>query len=183
MLKKKDGYYIEMLFSQDLIRKRISEIALRITGDYADKNTLIIAVLKGSFIFCADLIRNLDFLFAFDFISLSSYSGSVSGGKVKVVSDLKENPEGRDIVIIEDIADTGHTLDFLIGELAAKKPKSIKTCVLLDKKCARVKNIPVDYCGFEIGNDFVVGYGLDYNGFFRGLPYIGILVADRKSVV
>ena len=175
MAKNKENYSIEALFSQDLIRQRVREIALQITKDYEDKNTLVIAVLKGSFVFCADLIRDLNFIFAFDFISLSSYSGAAAGEKVKVISNLKENPEGRDVIIIEDIADTGHTLEFLHKEIAAKNPKSIRTCVLLDKKCARVKNVPIDYIGFEIGNYFVIGYGLDYNGFFRGLPYIGIL--------
>jgi hypoxanthine phosphoribosyltransferase len=175
MIKKTDKYSIEVLFTHDAIQKRVVEIASQIQKDYENKNTLIIAVLKGSFVFCADLVRNLNFLFAFDFISLSSYSGSVSGGAVKVISNLKENPEGRDVIIIEDIADTGITLDFLQKELAAKKPKSIRTCVLLDKKSARTKDITIDYTGFEIGDDFVIGYGLDYNGFFRGLPYIGIL--------
>ncbi|MDR1195751.1 MAG: hypoxanthine phosphoribosyltransferase [Endomicrobium sp.] len=175
MSPNKKNYSIEILFPQDLIRARVREIASQITRDYENKNTLMIAVLKGSFVFCADLVRHLNFLFAFDFISLSSYEGTGAKGKIKVISNLKEDPEGRDVIIIEDIADTGHTLDFLHKELAAKNPKSVKTCVLLDKKCARVKNVPIDYSGFEIGNDFAVGYGLDYNGFFRGLPYIGIL--------
>lgn len=175
------NYSIDTLFSGDLIQDRVSQIAARIEKDYKDKNTLIIAVLKGSFVFCADLIRNLNFVFAFDFISLSSYSGSVTDGNVKVISNLKENPEGRDVIIVEDIADTGHTLDFLHKELSAKNPKSIRTCVLLDKKCARVKDVPIEYAGFEIGNDFVVGYGLDYNGFFRGLPYIGILRLSENN--
>jgi hypoxanthine phosphoribosyltransferase len=180
MSPNKKNYSIEILFSQDLIRERVREIASQITIDYKNKNTLMIAVLKGSFVFCADLVRYLDFLFAFDFISLSSYEGCRAKDKIKVISNLKEDPEGRDVIIIEDIADTGRTLDFLHKELAAKNPKSIKTCVLLDKKCARVKNISIDYSGFEIGADFVVGYGLDYNGFFRGLPYIGILHLNEK---
>jgi hypoxanthine phosphoribosyltransferase len=181
MVKNKENYSIEVLFPQDLIQRRIREMALRITNDYEDKNTLIIAVLKGSFVFCADLIRNLNFVFAFDFISLSSYCGTATDGNVKVISNLKEDPEGRDVIVIEDIADTGHTLDFLHKELAAKNPRSISTCVLLDKKCARVKNVPIEYAGFEIGNDFVIGYGLDYNGFFRGLPYIGILRLNSEN--
>lgn len=181
MVKNSDKYSIEMLFSQELIQERVREIASQITRDYEDKNTLIIAVLKGSFVFCADLIRNLNFIFAFDFISLSSYSGAATDGKVKLISNLKEDPQGRDVIIIEDIADTGHTLDFLQRELAAKKPKSIKTCVLLDKRCARVKDVAIDYAGFEIGNEFVIGYGLDFNGFFRGLPYIGILYLNKDK--
>ncbi|MDR2426893.1 MAG: hypoxanthine phosphoribosyltransferase [Endomicrobium sp.] len=179
--RKQENYSIEILFSHDLILKRVREIASCITRDYKNKNTLIIAVLKGSFVFCADLIRHLDFIFAFDFISLSSYKGLSAKGKVKVISDIKEELEGKDVIIIEDIADTGHTLDFLHKELAAKNPRSVKTCVFLDKKCSRVKNVPIDYYGFEIGNDFVVGYGLDYNGFFRGLPYIGILNLNKSN--
>lgn len=174
-MKKEEKHIIEVLFSKDIIEEKVLEIAHKISNDFQDKDTLIIAVLKGSFIFCSDLIRNLNMNFAVDFISLSSYSGSVSKGKVKIVSNLREDPKGKDIIIVEDIADTGYTLDFLIKEISFKKPKSIKTCVLLDKKCARVKEVPLDYKCFEIGNDFVVGYGLDYKGFYRGLPYIGKL--------
>jgi len=175
-MKKKHNHTIETLWTEKEVKKKVSEIASEISRDYKGKDPLIIAVLKGSFVFCADLIRNLDPSFAVDFISLSSYSGSSSGGKVKVITNLKENIKGRDVIIVEDIADTGITLDFLIKELSLKKPKSLATCVLLDKKCARVKEVPVNYRCFEIGGCFAVGYGLDYNGFYRGLPYIGKLI-------
>ncbi|MCL2335207.1 MAG: hypoxanthine phosphoribosyltransferase [Endomicrobia bacterium] len=166
---------VEVLLSGEAIQRRISDIAAEISKDFKDKDALIIAVLKGSFVFCADLIRKLNLNIAVDFISLSSYSGTSPDGRVNVIAGLKETPEGRDVIIVEDIVDTGHTLDFLLKELSLKKPKSISTCVLLDKKCARVKQVPVEYVCFEVGSEFVVGYGLDYNGFYRGLPYIGIL--------
>jgi hypoxanthine phosphoribosyltransferase len=168
----REEYMMNVLFSEDMIQKRVSEVASKISEDFKDKEILIIAVLNGSFIFCADLVRNLNLKLAIDFISLSSYSGAQSKGKVRIISEFKEDIAGKDVLIVEDIVDTGITLDFLINEIASKKPNSIKTCVLLDKKCARTKEVPVEYSCFEIGNDFIVGYGLDYNGFFRGLPYI-----------
>jgi len=180
MANTSEKHSVEVLFSGELIRQRISEIASEISRDYKNKDALIIAVLKGSFVFCADLIRSLDLNFAVDFISLSSYSGTSSDGSVKMMSDLQENPEGRDVIIVEDIVDTGFTLDFLLKELSLKKPKSIKTCVLLNKKSSRVKDVPVEYACFEVGGEFVVGYGLDYNGFYRGLPYIGTLKTGNR---
>lgn len=178
-MKKEEKHTIDVLFSADQIKKKIAALALKISEDFKGKNPLIIAVLKGSFVFCADLIRNLDPTFAVDFIALSSYSGSVSEGKIRLISNLKEDLEGRDVIIVEDIIDTGLTLDFLLREFRLKNPKSIACCVLLDKKCARVKDADVRYSCFEIGDDFVVGYGLDYNGFYRGLPYIGILRIEK----
>ncbi|MDR0398646.1 MAG: hypoxanthine phosphoribosyltransferase [Endomicrobium sp.] len=164
---------VDVLISAEDIRKKVLEVGAQISRDYEGKNVLIIAVLNGSFIFCADLVRSLDLECKIDFISVSSYIGTQTQGKVKVVSGIKEDIIGKDVVIIEDIVDRGFTLDFLIKEISLKKPKSIKTCVFLDKKCAREKEVAVDYSCFEIGNDFVVGYGLDYNGFFRQLPYVG----------
>ncbi|MDR1434154.1 hypoxanthine phosphoribosyltransferase [Candidatus Endomicrobiellum devescovinae] len=164
---------VDVLISAEDIRKKVLEVGAQISRDYEGKNVLIIAVLNGSFIFCADLVRSLDLECKVDFISVSSYIGTQTQGNVKVISGIKEDIIGKDVVIIEDIVDRGFTLDFLIKEISLKKPKSIKTCVFLDKKCAREKEVAVDYSCFEIGNDFVVGYGLDYNGFFRQLPYVG----------
>lgn len=168
---------MNVLFSEKLIRKRITEIADQISSDYKGREVLIIGVLNGSFIFCADIVRNLvNMKFKMDFISLSSYSGMRSTKKIEVVSKFKENVTGRDILILDDIIETGMTLDFIIKEVISKKPKSVKTCVLIDKRCTRKKDVPVEYICLEMaanmGDDFVVGYGLDYNGFFRGLPYI-----------
>ncbi|MDR2251943.1 MAG: hypoxanthine phosphoribosyltransferase [Endomicrobium sp.] len=174
MTAKQHSYNnVDVLISAEDIRKKVLEVGAQISRDYEGKNVLIIAVLNGSFIFCADLVRSLDLECKVDFISVSSYIGTQTQGKVKVVSGIKEDIIGKDVVIIEDIVDRGFTLDFLIKEISLKKPKSIKTCVFLDKKCAREKEVAVDYSCFEIGNDFVVGYGLDYNGFFRQLSYVG----------
>jgi hypoxanthine phosphoribosyltransferase len=176
-MENKEKYAVDVLFSEKLIKKRISEIALRISEDFRDKEFLLIAILNGSFIFCADLVRNLDMKFTIDFISLKSYCKTQSQGEVKIISGFKENVDitNKNILIVEDIVDTGTTLDFLLNNLAFKKPKDVKTCVLLDKKCARKKEVPIEYSCFEVGNDFIVGYGLDCNGLFRGLPYIGKL--------
>ncbi|MDR1522391.1 MAG: hypoxanthine phosphoribosyltransferase [Endomicrobium sp.] len=176
----KENYTVEILFPERQIQKRIFAISSQISKDYENKDLVVVAVLNGSFIFCADLVRNLDVRCAIDFIRVSSYSGGQSSGRVKVISDFKEESRGKDVLIVEDIADSGVTLDFLIGKISANKPKSIKTCVFLDKKCARQKDVPIDYSCFEIGNDFIVGYGLDYSGFFRQLPYVGRIKEFNK---
>ncbi|MDR0978193.1 MAG: hypoxanthine phosphoribosyltransferase [Endomicrobium sp.] len=173
MEDKISSYKIDVLIPAENICMKVSEIGARISKDYAGKKVFIIAVLKGSFIFCADLIRSLNLECEIGFISLSSYIGMQTQEKVRMVSGLKENISGRDVIIVEDIVDKGFTLDFLISNLSSKKPNSIKTCVFLDKKCAREKEVAVDYSCFEIDDDFVVGYGLDYNGLFRQLPYLG----------
>ncbi|MDR3195250.1 MAG: hypoxanthine phosphoribosyltransferase [Endomicrobium sp.] len=173
MTDKRNNYNVDVLIPAEDIRKKVSEVGAQISKDYAGKSILIIAVLNGSFIFCADLVRSLDLECKVDFISVGSYIGAQTQGKVKVVSGIKEDIIGRDVIIVEDVVDRGFTLDFLIKEMSLKKPKSIKTCVFLNKKRAREKEVAVDYSCFEVGNDFVVGYGLDYNGFFRQLPYVG----------
>jgi len=172
-MKIYEKFNINVVFSEDLIQKRISEIALQISENFKNKEVLAIAVLNGSFIFCADLLRKINLKTTVDFVLLSSYCGMKSQYKVNVILGLKENIKDKNVLIIEDIVDTGVTLDFLIKELSFKKPKNIKTCVLLNKKTSRKKNVFIDYSCFEVGNSFVVGYGLDYNGLFRGLPYIG----------
>jgi hypoxanthine phosphoribosyltransferase len=171
-MKVYEKFNISPIFSESLIQKRISEVALQISENFKSKEILVVAVLNGSFIFCADLVRKINLKIAVDFVSLSSYCGMKSQCKVNVISGLKESVENKNVLIIEDIVDTGMTLDFLIREISLKNPKNIKTCVLLNKKVAR-KNVSIDYSCFEVNNSFVVGYGLDYNGLFRGLPYIG----------
>jgi hypoxanthine phosphoribosyltransferase len=179
-MNRKGNYTVETLFPERQIQKKIFEIASQVSMDYKDKDLVIVAVLNGSFIFCADLVRKLDIKCAIDFIQISSYVGRQSQGKVKVISGFKENLSQKDVLIIEDIADTGITLDFLINEISLKNPRSIKTCVFLDKKYARKKEVPIDYNCFEMGDDFVVGYGLDCNGFFRQLPYVGRIKEFHK---
>jgi hypoxanthine phosphoribosyltransferase len=166
-------YDVDVFFSEEMIQARISEVALQISNDFKEKEILIVAVLKGSFIFCADLVRRLNIKCRIDFISVSSYLGARSQGKVEMISGFKDDIISKDVLILEDILDTGITLDFLKKEIALKKPKSVATCVLLTKKCVRQKEVFVEYSCFEIDDGCIVGYGLDYNGFFRGLPYIG----------
>jgi hypoxanthine phosphoribosyltransferase len=170
-----------MFISAEEIQRRIAEISLQIQIDYKDKNPLIAAVLKGSFIFCADLIRHLSPLYKVDFIAVSSYSGENSTGRVTVNQDLKTDIAGHDIIVVEDIVDTGITMDYLKKEFAKRNPKSISVCALLDKKSRRKIPIDVEYVCFEIPDRFVVGCGLDYNGLYRGLPYIGLVKDIAKK--
>ncbi|MCL2388916.1 MAG: hypoxanthine phosphoribosyltransferase [Elusimicrobia bacterium] len=173
---------IRKLISKQTIQNRVSELAAKISKDYQNKNVLVVAVLNGSFVFCADLIRQFNFNFATDFVRVSSYKGIKSSGKFKVLSKLKENPKNRHLLIIEDIVDTGSTLDFLNSFFKKHKPLSIKVCCLLNKTFYRKTSAKPHYSGFVLkGDDFVVGYGLDHNGYHRGLPYIGALVLTKPK--
>ena len=169
-----------VLFSEEELRARVAEIGARIDKDYAGKEPMLISVLRGSFIFMADLVRYITLPCKVDFMAVSSYgSGTSSSGQVKIVKDLSENIEGRDIIVVEDILDSGNTLSYLLKILQARRPASLRLCTLLDKPDRRVKPVEVDYCGFSIPDYFVVGYGLDYAEKYRNLPYIGVL---RPSV-
>ena len=165
------------LISESEIDKRVRELAEQISADYADKGDLVlVGVLKGSFIFLADLSRRLTIPRTIEFIAVSSYaSGSVSTGAVRLVMDVRGNIEGRHVLIIEDIVDTGHTLKYLIGMLKSHRPATIKTCALLHKPGSAEVEVPIDYIGFGIGDEWVVGYGLDYAERDRTLPYIGMI--------
>ena len=164
-----------VLLSEEAIQARVQELADEISRDYADKDDIVlVGVLKGSFIFLADLARALSIPRTIEFIAVSSYeSGSVSTGAVRLIMDVRGNIEGRDVVIVEDIVDTGHTLKYLLGILASHRPASIRTCTLLHKAEAAEVEVDIDYVGFSIGNEWVVGYGLDYAERDRTLPYIG----------
>ncbi len=167
---------LEVLQTQEALKARVAELGAEITRDYAGKTPVIISVLRGSYIFMADLTRSIDLPCTVDFMSVSSYGGGTSSsGQVKIVKDLSESIEGRDLLIVEDILDSGNTLYYLRNILMARKPASVKICTLLDKPERREKPIHADYVGFEIPNAFVVGYGLDYAEAYRNLPYIGIL--------
>ncbi len=174
---------IKPLFSEEEIRERVTALAKQISGDMQDPNNLTaICVLNGAFIFAADLIRAINpGGFAVDFIRASSYLGEHSTGTVCVSCDLKQDIRGRDILLIEDILDTGHTLSALIRHFQDCGARTVKTAVLLDKPSRRVADITADYRCFEIPDDFVVGYGLDYNEQFRGLPYIGIVQTKTEQ--
>jgi len=166
-----------VLISEEDIQARVAELAAQISDDYRDKGDLVlIGVLKGAFIFLADLSRRLTIPRTIEFIAVSSYaSGSVSSGAVRLVLDVRGNIENRHVLIIEDIVDTGHTLKYLIGVLESHRPASIKTAALLHKPSRAEVEVPIDYIGFGIGDEWVVGYGLDYAEHDRTLPYIGTI--------
>ena len=165
-----------VLFSEEELNKRVSEIAAEINRDYAGKEPMLISVLRGSFVFMADLIRKIEVPCTVDFMSVSSYGrGTTSSGQVQITKDLSDDIEGKDIIVVEDTLDSGNTLSYLLQLLQARKPASMKLCTLLDKPDRRVKEVHVDYTGFTIPDEFVVGYGLDYAEKYRNLPYIGIL--------
>ncbi len=165
-----------VLLSEQQIEKRVSEIAAIINSDYAGKQPIIVSVLRGSFIFMADLVRKLDMKCTVDFMYVSSYENrSVTTGAVRIVKDLDTEIEGQDVIIIEDILDSGLTLQYLKELLMTRKPSSIRLCSLLDKPSRRRAPVTADYVGFEVPDAFVVGYGLDYAQKYRNLPFIGVL--------
>jgi hypoxanthine phosphoribosyltransferase len=167
----------KVLISEDDIQARVAELAAQISSDYDDGSDLVmVGVLKGSFIFLADLSRRLSIPRTIEFIAVSSYgSGSVSSGAVRLVMDVRGNIEGKHVLIVEDIVDTGHTLKYLIGMMKSHRPASVKTIALVRKAESAEVDVTVDYLGFDIGDEWVVGYGLDYAEQNRTLPYIGVI--------
>lgn len=165
----------EILFTKDQIATKVQEIASKINNDYNSDNLVMVCILRGSCYFYTDLTRLIDKQCFLEFMSVSSYKGTVSSGEVKINRDIGMPIEGKDVIIVEDIIDTGTTLSFLKKILAQRNPKSIKICALLDKPSRRKVEIKGDYIGFEIPDKFVVGYGLDYNQLYRNLPDIGVL--------
>ena len=167
----------QILLSEEQIQNRIRELGEILTAEYADKNPVIVGVLKGVVVFYADMIRQIKVPCQMDFMWLSSYSGANSTGKMLVRQDVTADIQGRHVLILEDIFDTGSSLEFTVNHLKEKHPASIKICTLLDKPERRKSGITLqaDYVGFTIPNEFVVGYGLDYNEKYRNLPYVGIL--------
>ncbi len=165
-----------VLFSEEQLKQRVREIAAEIEKDYAGKEIMLISVLRGSFVFMADLCRAIDLPCTIDFMSVSSYGkGTTSSGQVQITKDLSEDISGRHVIVIEDILDSGNTLSYLLRLLEHRHPASIRLCTLLDKPDRRTKPVQVHYSGFTIPDAFVVGYGLDYAEKYRNLPYIGIL--------
>ena len=166
----------EVLFSEEQLKNRVQEIARQITADYQGKEIMLISVLRGSFVFMADLCRAIDLPCTLDFMAVSSYGkGTKSSGQVQITKDLSEDISDRHIIVVEDILDSGNTLSYLLKILENRHPASIRLCTLLDKPDRRVKPVQVHYSGFTIPDAFVVGYGLDYDEKYRNLPYIGIL--------
>lgn len=166
----------EILISEEQIKHRVAELGVRISNDFAGEQILIIAVLKGALLFLADLIRHIDLPLAIDFLAVSSYgAGTESSGVVRILKDLDETIEHRNVIIVEDIVDSGRTLDYLLRMLRQRHPATLHVCTLLDKTVCRVIPVPIDYVGFEVPDAFVVGYGLDYAEHYRQLPFIGVL--------
>ena len=165
----------KILINDTELKEKVIELGKNISDDYKGLSPVFITVLRGSIIFLCDLIREVKIPISLDFLSVSSYSGQTHTGVVRIIKDLDENIENRHVVLIEDIIDTGLTLNYIVGMLRDRKPASIKVCALLDKKVRRIIDIPIDYKGFEIPDEFVVGYGMDYNQQYRNLPFIGIL--------
>ena len=167
---------VKVLLSEEEVAKRIEELGRKISEDYAGRQVHLICVLKGGVFFMCELAKKISVPVSMDFMSVSSYGdGTASSGVVKIAKDLAEALEGKDVLVVEDIIDSGRTLYYLLDILAKRHPNSMKLCTLLDKPERRVRDVTVDYVGFEIPDEFVVGYGLDYAQKYRNLPYIGVV--------
>ena len=163
----------EILFSREDIQKRVRELGQKITEEYKGKKLMVVSLLKGSFIFTSDLVREIDAPVKIEFMATSSYGHGVeSSGTVKILYDIKENIEGYDVLVVDDIADTGLTMKYVLNHLQSMKPKSIKSCVLLDKPSRRKTVLEADYVGFTISDKFIVGYGLNYGDYYRNVPCV-----------
>jgi hypoxanthine phosphoribosyltransferase len=170
----------EVLLTEDQIQARVSELGSQLNADYAGLEPVLISVLKGSIVFLADLVRGMELPLSIDIMEVSSYGAATeTSGQVRILKDLSNPIEGRHVIVVEDIIDTGLTLNYLLRYLREKGPASLRICCLLDKPARRLTEIPIDYVGFTIPDRFVVGYGLDYGERYRNLPYVGVL---RPSV-
>jgi hypoxanthine phosphoribosyltransferase len=171
-----DEEKIKVLIDEPTLKKKVKELGKRLTIDYEGKNPVLVSILRGSFIFVADICRELKIPVTFDFMAVSSYGNSrVSSGIVRITKDLDCSIEDKEVIIIEDIVDSGRTLNYLIKNLKARNPKNIEVCALLDKNVPRKMENSVKYKGFDIPNKFVVGYGLDFEEKYRNLPFIGYI--------
>jgi len=171
--------HVRVLKSEEVVDARIQEIGEQISKDYAGKQIHMICVLKGGAFFMCELAKRISVPVSLDFMSVSSYgSDTKSSGVVKIVKDLDESIQGKDVLVVEDIIDSGRTLSYLLEMLRDRKPNSLKLCTLLDKPSRRVVDVDVNYTGFQIPDEFVVGYGLDYDQRYRNLPYIGVISFD-----
>lgn len=170
---------INVLLSETEVDDKIKEIGAQITKDYAGKQVHLVCVLKGGVFFMCELAKRIDLPVSMDFMSVSSYgSDTKSSGVVRIVKDLDESLKGKEVIVVEDIVDSGRTLSYLLDMLLQREPASLKLCTLLDKPERRVTEVQVDYTGFRIPDEFVVGYGLDYDQKYRNLPYIGVVKLD-----
>lgn len=174
---------LELLLSHEMIQKRVRELGQQITADYQGRTPHLIAILKGACIFLSDLVRNIPLPLSLDFIAVSSYGASTkSSGVVRITKDLDSSIEGRDVILVEDILDTGLTLSYLQDYLVNRRPASLKSCALLNKPARRIKEVHADYIGFDIPDKFVVGYGLDVGQKYRNLPDICVVIDPNADV-
>lgn len=176
-MQRKDENVSEVLISENDILKRVKELARKISDDYKDKEypPCMIGLLKGSYVFVADLLRYIEIPVEVDFMIVSSYGNETTGSEIKILKDVDASLNGRDVLIIEDIIDTGYTLEKICEILETRNPKSLKICTLLNKPSRRKVDIKIDYNGFDIKDVFVVGYGIDYAQKYRNLPYLGVV--------
>jgi hypoxanthine phosphoribosyltransferase len=175
MITEIRGRKLRLLISAADIEKKVKELGMRIAGDYRDKNPVFIGILKGGFIFLADLVRELDFNVEIDFVRASSYKEGMEPGEIELVTDASTPLKGRHVVLVEDMLDTGITLDFLKSVILSKKPASLRICALIDKKERRQVDIEADYTGFDVREGFIVGYGTDWREVGRNLPGVYVL--------
>jgi hypoxanthine phosphoribosyltransferase len=168
------GLRVDVLIPEADLRARVAALGAQITRDYAGRSPVLVGVLKGSFVFLADLARAIDLPVQIDFIGISSYQGTTSTGVVQITSDLGRPIDGKDVLLVEDIVDTGLSMRYLLDNLGTRGPASLKVCALLEKPSRARAVIPIDYRGFVIGDEFVVGYGLDWDGKLRNLPFVGV---------
>ncbi len=172
----------EILITTEDIREKTTELARQITADYQGRELLLVCILKGGLMFLADLMREICLPLEIDFMAVSSYGASTeSSGVVRILMDLETSILGRNVLIVEDIIDTGRTLNYITQNLRTRQPASLKICTLLNKPARRVLDIPIDYVGFEIPDKFVIGYGLDYGEIYRNLPFVGVLKPEAYS--
>ena len=166
---------LKELISREDIQKRLSELAEQLDDYYKGKEFIALCVMRGSVYFAIELTLKMKTKMQLEFINLSSYDGTESSGKINLLTDLRESIENKDVLIIEDIIDTGRTMSYLLEYLKSKNPRSLKVCVLADKPSRREVEVPIDYIGFEVPNKFIVGYGFDLDNYYRNIPYIGYM--------
>jgi len=176
-----EGILDHILIDETALQRRVAELGQAISADYQGQDLMLVCVLKGGVAFLTDLMRRITVPHEIDFMAISSYGGqrTESSGVVRILMDLHADIAGRHVLLVEDIVDSGRTMDYLLRALQARKPASLRVCTLLNKPCRRVVDVPLDYIGFDIPDDFVLGYGLDFDEKYRNLPFVGVLKQDR----
>jgi len=176
-----EGILDHILIDETTLQRRVAELGQAVSADYQGQDLMLVCVLKGGVAFLTDLMRRITVPHEIDFMAISSYGGqrTESSGVVRILMDLHADIAGRHVLLVEDIVDSGRTMDYLLRALQARKPASLRVCTLLNKPCRRVVDVPLDYIGFDIPDDFVLGYGLDFDEKYRNLPFVGVLKQDR----